>query len=207
MSGPYNDRMTLKLDPLGTPLWTARFSQRTDTSEAPQVLRLAADGSVYVGGLAGAAGATTPQIQGTVLHYAPNGSLLRRAVSVLNSSNADVKLGTDCGVFVVDGTPQAQLTHYAGPPKPSSLTLSRTSVTGGAMLNATVRVNSTAGGGVSLSSSNTAAARVPASVTIPAGANSATFSITTVRVARSTSVQIGASANGGAATATLNVRR
>ena len=58
---------------------------------------------------------------------------------------------------------------------------------------------------VSLSSSNTAVANVPASVTVPAGGFTGTFTITTSAVAASTTVTITASYNGGSRTGTLTV--
>jgi plastocyanin len=58
---------------------------------------------------------------------------------------------------------------------------------------------------VSLTSSNTAAANVPASVTIAAGATTATFAATTSSVAASTPVTITASYSSVTRTATLTV--
>jgi len=83
----------------------------------------------------------------------------------------------------------------------SSLTLNPTSVTGGANSTGTVTLSAaapTGGAAVSLQSSNTAAAVVPASVNVPAGSTSATFTITTSTVTAGTSVTI---------TATLGVSR
>src|SRR5262249_4387679 len=63
-----------------------------------------------------------------------------------------------------------------------------------------------AGGAVvTLSSSNTTVAGVPASVTVAAGATSANFSITTTGVTAATSVTIGGSFGGVSRTATLTV--
>jgi hypothetical protein len=60
---------------------------------------------------------------------------------------------------------------------------------------------------VTLASSNTGVATVPASVTVPAGAQSATFTVSTIKVKSSTSVRISASAGGVTQTATLGVTR
>jgi hypothetical protein len=105
----------------------------------------------------------------------------------------------------VTGTARLTVT----PPIVSSLTLNPTSVTGGLQFSTgTVTLNGPAPGGgasVLLSSSNTAAAQVPRSVTVPAGATSATFPVTTSIVLFSTSADISASYNGTTQTATLAV--
>ena len=90
----------------------------------------------------------------------------------------------------------------------SSLTLSPTSVVGGAPSTCTVTLSGpalTGGVGVNLSSSNTNAAAVPASISVPAGATSATFTVTTNAVAASTSVVISATSGTVTQTATLTV--
>src|SRR5215211_753601 len=90
----------------------------------------------------------------------------------------------------------------------SALTLSPTKVVGGNSVQGVVTLTSGAPSGgaiVTLSSSNTAAATVPASVTVAAGATSATFTIPTQTVAASTSVTISAAYGGVSKTATLTV--
>jgi hypothetical protein len=59
---------------------------------------------------------------------------------------------------------------------------------------------------VNLSSSNNLVAMVPANVVVPAGSNTATFTISTTLVLFDTSVTITASYNGVTRTATLTVR-
>lgn len=86
-------------------------------------------------------------------------------------------------------------------PSLSALSLSPTSVTGGGTSQGTVTLTGAAPSGgsvVALSSSNTAAATVPASVTVPAGSTSRTFTVSTQAVSSSTSATI---------TATLGVTR
>jgi hypothetical protein len=98
------------------------------------------------------------------------------------------------------------------PPPPgtvtlSSLSLSPSSVSGGASSLATVTLSGSApaeGAAVAVSSSS-GAATVPATVTVAAGATSATFSITTSSVTTSTPVTITASFGGVSRTATLTV--
>jgi hypothetical protein len=90
----------------------------------------------------------------------------------------------------------------------SSLALNPTSVNGGSPSTGTVTLSGPAPAGgtvVSLSSSNTSAATVPASVTIPAGTAIGTFQVTTMAVANSTSVTISASQAGVTLTASLTV--
>jgi hypothetical protein len=90
----------------------------------------------------------------------------------------------------------------------SSLALSPTAVTGGGSSQGTVVLTGAAPSGgvvVALSSSNTAVATVPASVSVVAGATSATFTVTARTVAASTAVTISASQGGVTRTATLTV--
>ena len=90
----------------------------------------------------------------------------------------------------------------------SSLALSPTSVVGGSTSTGTVTLNAPAPSGgavVSLSSSNSSVASVPASVTVASGSTKATFSITTYQVTSSTSVTINASYAGTTKMATLAV--
>jgi len=91
----------------------------------------------------------------------------------------------------------------------SSLTLNQNSVNGGSPSTGSVTLSAQAPSGgaiVSLSSSNTTVATVPASVTVPGGTTSATFAVTTLAVTASTSVTISASYAGVTQTALLTVK-
>ncbi|HEV2522547.1 MAG TPA: hypothetical protein VGT24_09215 [Candidatus Acidoferrales bacterium] len=105
----------------------------------------------------------------------------------------------------------ASLTVTPAPPPPptlTSLTLSPASVTGGNASTGTVTLSGPAPSGgaqVTLSSSNTAAARVPASVTVAAGATSAMFTVSTSAVAASTTVNISGAYGGASRSASLTV--
>ncbi len=101
----------------------------------------------------------------------------------------------------------------APPPPPpeaslNSLTLNPTSVTGGGPSQGSVTLTSaapTGGADVALSSSNPAVASLPASVTVAAGATSATFSVSTSTVGANTNVTITGTYEGTSRTATLTV--
>ena len=109
------------------------------------------------------------------------------------------------------GDPNPAVWTFAllAPPSLSSLTLNPTSVVGGVQTSTgTVTLTGPApAGGVQilLSSGNPAAVTLPSSVTIPAGATSATFTVNTSIVLVSTSVHITATYNGTTKTATLDV--
>jgi uncharacterized repeat protein (TIGR03803 family) len=94
--------------------------------------------------------------------------------------------------------------------KLSSLTLSPTLVRGGVNSTGTVRLTAaapTGGAVVTLRSSNPGVASVPASVTVPAGLSSATFTVRTARVSKTTTVTISAAYGGVTKTALLTVTR
>jgi hypothetical protein len=103
---------------------------------------------------------------------------------------------------VVTVTPPA-----ANTPVLSSLTLSPTSVAGGTASQGTVIVSAASQSSttVSLSSSSSPIVTVPASVTIPAGATSASFAVNTTSVSSSFNATVTASLNGLSRSATLTV--
>ena len=209
VTGPFTDWMTLKLDALGAQQWTARHSLRNDWNESPHVLRLATDGSVLVAGQAGLPGATHPPQQLSVVKYAAASGAVQGSFNWAPSqAPQDLKTTSDGGFVLMGGQPQpATVQHFAGLAKPAALTLSSASVRGGTRVTATVRLSNASGAVVRLNSSRTSAASVPASVTVPAGATSATFSITTFKVKADTAVSISATANGGVSSVGLTVRR
>jgi hypothetical protein len=96
--------------------------------------------------------------------------------------------------------------------RPSLLNLSLTplAVAGGTPSTGTVMLSGPAAAGgimVTLSSNDPAVASVPASVTVPAGAVSVTFTVTTYTVTESTSVRISAKYAGVTKRTALTVRR
>ncbi len=104
-------------------------------------------------------------------------------------------------LFAALGVTQAQSTTL------TSLTVSPTTVTGGASSTGTVRLSAPApaGGAVVTLSDNSAAASVPASVTVSAGAVSRTFTVTTSAVSSQTAVTITGSFGGVTRNANLTV--
>ena len=118
----------------------------------------------------------------------------------------------DCTVDVNDGSATATNVTLPGctvtAAALSSVSLSPATVQGGAASAATVTLTAAAPSGgavVSLSSSNTAVATVAASVTVPAGATSATTSVATSAVSSTTTSVISATRNGVTRSATLTV--
>jgi FG-GAP-like repeat len=97
---------------------------------------------------------------------------------------------------------------FTQPPSLAGLALNPASVVGGNTSEGTASLTSAAPSGgavVTLSSSNTSAATVPASVTVPAGAFSATFTVSTASVTAPTSLTISGAFGGTARSATLTV--
>ena len=108
----------------------------------------------------------------------------------------------------------AAFTVNPSPPPPaaalSTLTISPTSVVGGASATGTVRLTAAApanGATVNLSSANANLATVPASVSVPQGALTATFTIVSQTTKKNGNVTISASHADVTKTATLSVKR
>jgi hypothetical protein len=100
------------------------------------------------------------------------------------------------------------LTVAQGTPTVTSVTLNPATVMGGGSSQGTVTLSGPALGGgatVTLTSSNTAAAQVSATVVVPAAATSTNFTITTSSVSSSTNSTISASYNATSRTAVLAV--
>jgi len=92
----------------------------------------------------------------------------------------------------------------------TGLTLKPAGVVGGQTSTATVTLGSAAPTGnavVALGSGDSSVVSVPATVTVPAGATSASFIASTKRVKRTQTVSIRATYNGGSVSATLTVNR
>ncbi|PYV11686.1 MAG: hypothetical protein DMG23_03555 [Acidobacteria bacterium] len=158
-----------------------------------------------------AVGGTTPYSWALFSGTLPSGLTLSTSGQIfgtpttVTASNFTVQV-TDSGAPAQTATQALSITVD---PIVSSLTLSPTSVVGGVQSSTgTVTLNGPAPAGgaqVLLSSSNTGAATVPSNVTVPAGATSATFTVSTSPVSSSTSVAISGSYNGSTRTASLTV--
>lgn len=169
-------------------------------------------GTVSLSGPAPAGGATI------MLSSANPAAVVPATVSVpANATGANFQVTT----FVVSSITAGSITaSYSGVTKTTSLsvqpatlsafTLSPPSIVGGADSTGTVMLagNAPVGGMVvALSSSKQAKAGVPASVTVPAGASSASFTIKTARVSRKALVTITAAYGGVIKNSALTIRR
>jgi hypothetical protein len=137
-----------------------------------------------------------------------------RAWSAADLTNANFRLrvinvaGSTSRDFILDWVAVQPHVTTIGPAALSAVSVSPMSVTGGDESTGTVTLTSAAPAGgavVSLSSSDTGAAGVPAGVTIAAGATGATFTVTTSSVGAATPVTITATYDGVTRTAALTV--
>jgi len=134
--------------------------------------------------------------------YTSNGSLAAIALR-FNPTGAF----TAAPVYQQSGAPIIGNTSGAGTPQVQSVTLSAAQVTGGGSVQGTVTLSAAApsgGAAVALSSSSSIAA-VPASVVVPAGATSATFTVSVQSVTTSQAVTITATYGSASAQATITV--
>ena len=124
--------------------------------------------------------------------------------SVTTTAVATVTTATITGSYN-SSNGNASLT--VNPPVISSVSLSPTTVTGGASSLGTVKLSAVAptGGAAITLGSNSTAATVPASVTVAAGQTTATFSVTTTTVAVVTSATITGSYNSSSGNAALTI--
>ncbi len=163
------------------------------------------------------AGGTTVTLQITE-DYSVNAATIPASVTIpAGASSAAFPVttipppDTDTPVTIAAGI--AGTTYASGvvtviAPGLQSVTVSPGSVSGGASATATATLNTAAPSGgavVRLISSNTAAATVPASVTVPAGATSATFTVSTLSQKSTTTVGIGGIWAGAARAGLLGV--
>jgi len=173
-----------------------------------------ATGTVSLTGAAPANGATV-----TLASANPAASVPSSVTVPVNASSANFPVNTS----VVSSTTVGNITAtYAGvnksttltvtaptPAALASLTLNPTTVVGGSSSVGTVTFDkpTTSALVVTLASNKPTKASVPANVTLPAGASSATFNITTTRVSKRISANITASYGGVTKSATLTMTR
>jgi hypothetical protein len=139
----------------------------------------------------------------------PPNSSLGGIVIIAGDWNGDAKPDI---AFVVGGASAALdvLTNTTGGVPPSlgvaSLSLNPTTVTGGNSSTGTVTLTAVAQASTTVAiASNNAAAIVPASVIVPAGSQSRSFSVSTTQVPATTSAIITASLNNTSRSATLTI--
>ena len=182
-----------------------------DVPAAPGILALTTDAPAVLGGqsMRGLVGLATPApAGGAAVSLSSDNPVVRVPASVT------IAAGNSATTFVastsaVTNPTGATITASAGagsksvflsvnpdpnaPPVLASLTPNVSGVTGGNSLQVSLTLSAAAPSGgaiVTLKSSNTSAAQVPASVTVPAGQGFATFNVTTSPVAADTQVTI-----------------
>jgi hypothetical protein len=214
----YNWR-TVKLNAAGALLWSADFGYAHPVMGQPAALALSSDGSVLVTGrsaepMSNASGAVGYGQSMTTLRYSPAGLLSGTHYVSGSSTGANMAPASDGAVLVVgEGNiftgAAAPLLHFAAPllapARPSALLITAPAWESSSA-TATLTLSSAAGATVRLSSSNTSAAKVPATVVVPPGATSASFTITTLAVRRDTAVTIKATASGTTLSTRLTVK-
>jgi hypothetical protein len=116
---------------------------------------------------------------------------------------------TTVTIDVSDGNSSASATLKVDGDSILSLSLSPSSVVGGANSTGTVKLKSAAPPGgwpVKLTSANASVVSVPQSVLVPAGSSSVSFKVTTAKVTKTTGIEISASDGVSTGTATLTVK-
>ena len=180
-----------------------------------------ATGAVTLSGAAPAGGVVVTLSSNNASGKVPSGATYGLTGSVTvpaGNTSANFTIATSA---VTMATPLTISASYGGvgksapltvnpPPMPTvlSFAVSPASVVGGNTATATVTLSGAApavGAVVALTSSNTNAATLPASVTVSAGSTTGTATVTTTPVASSTNVTLTASYNSTFATATLTV--
>src|SRR6266699_2151245 len=152
-------------------------------------------------------------ISGATIYYTTDGSTPTTSSAVYTGALTFTQTTTLKAMAAASGMTNsgvASATYTVQQPSLTSLTLNPSTVVGGLLGSSTGTVTlsgpAPSGGAViALSSSNASVASVPATVTVPAGATTASFTVNTSIVLVSTSVTISASYNSTTQTATLTV--
>jgi len=176
-----------------------------------------ANSATFTLGLAGSFTVTASAFPSPTLSESgtlPNGVTFNAATGVLSGTPAGAAAIYNIQFTASNGIGSNAVQNFSltvNLPSAASLTLNPASVPGGATNSiGTVTLNAPAAGtaaqrAVTLSSGNTAAATVPASVTVAVGATSANFTVTSHAVATTTTANISATLNGGTGSAVLTV--
>lgn len=165
-------------------------------------------GTVTIAGLAPAGGVTVSLSSNSTSATVPASVVVpagaASATFTVSTSSVAAQTTATISASANSGVATAQLIITS--PTLLSLTLSPTTVKGGASSTGTVTLSSPAPtGGLSVSLTTASPASVPGSVVVPAGATSATFTVTTVAVAINTTATVTGSAGGVSKSATLTV--
>src|SRR6266699_1857824 len=150
---------------------------------------------------------------GATIHYTIDGSTPTTSSPVYGGALTFTQTTTLNAMAAASGMTDsgvASATYTVQQPSLTSLTLNPSTVVGGLLGSSTGTVTlsgpAPSGGAViALSSSNASVASVPASVTVPAGATTASFTVNTSIVLVSTNVTISGSYNGTTQSASLTV--
>ena len=214
MSDPHPALWVFEQAPASTP--TASLSSLTLSPSSVTGGTQSSTGTVTLSGAAPSGGAQVSlSSSNTTAAQVPSSVTVAAGATSATFTVSTSAVGASTAVTIspsyAGATKTASLTVNPAPPPPvtlSAISLSPTSVIGGNSSTGTVTLSAAAPSGgaqVSLSSSNTAVARVPSSVTVAAGATSATFTVSTSAVGASNAVTISASYAGATKTASLTV--
>lgn len=178
---------------------TAMASVSTSAGPAPLVVTFSSTGSADVDG----------SIANYTWNFGDGQSAAGASASHIyaaGSYSASLTVTDNLGASATSAPIAITANATALPPQPTSLVLDKPILVGGNSTSATVTVSSAAGVTVTLSSSNSTIAKVPSKVSIPAGATSARFTLTSARVRKDTVVTLRATANGVTTSALLTVK-
>jgi FG-GAP-like repeat len=173
-----------------------------------------AQGTAFLTGAAPAGGAVVTLSSSSSVATVPASVTVAAGASSASFSVTTASVSTSIGVTITGAysgaTQSATLTVTPPPPPPgpASLSVSPATVEGGNPVTGTVFLSTGAPAGglvVSLSSSNTAAATVPATMMVHGGLSSGTFPVSTLAGPTTRTTTITASANGVSRTAQLTV--
>jgi hypothetical protein len=171
------------------------------------------NGSILLNAQPGSSGAITVKLKsssGAVNVPASVSIAVGKLGGLFTAATSPVASTTAATLTASYGTSSQQATLSVQPAQLIAVSVSPSSVKGsaGTAVTGTVSLNGLAPSGgivVTLTSSDTSAAKVPTSVTIPAGRATATFRVTHAKVASNTAVTITASAIGQTQTTVLTV--
>lgn len=168
-------------------------------------VRIQLDGAAPTGGTT----VTLESANSAIISLPLQATVPAGATSVnVDAVSSAVATDTDVAITGSLGTVSKSVTLTVVAPAVSNVSVSPTTVLGGASVTGTVTLTGPAptGGRVVNLTSNLAAATLPASVTVAAGATSATFTVSTTAIAANATATLSATNNGVTVTTSLVVR-